>query len=174
MTYSYGEALLDPVNRTFDFSGRSSRKQFWPFIALYIAAASMIPMFGTALPQSGQFGDPIAFDMNAALAEFMWKQGMLFALFVIPLMSATTRRLHDAGWSGLWAVPLPILHLVVFLLQAKVMADSVQNQAPELSPYYGICFTIAMVYNVVTLGIAILCVLPSDDYANSFGDPQTG
>lgn len=173
MQESVGAALFDPLTRMFDFAGRSARIQYWPFIALYIVAASMVPFLGTDVPQSGTFGEPVQFDMNAALSQFMFKQGLLFALFVIPLMSATTRRLHDAGWSGLWAVPLPILHLATFLLQAKVMADSLQNQAPELTPYYGTAFNVSMIYNAVTLGIVIICALPGDEYSNRFGDPQT-
>ncbi len=173
MSDTHSPALFDPLTRMFDFSGRSTRSQFWPFIALYLAIATMVPLFGTSLPQSGELGDPVVIDMNAVLSEFMLKQGLLFALFFIPLMSATSRRLHDAGWSALWAMPLPILHLSTFLLQAKVMADSVQNQTPELSPFYGTLFTLGMVYNAVTLGIAIICALPGDEYANRFGDPQT-
>ena len=174
MTQSIPDALLDTVNRTFDFTGRSSRKQFWTFIACYIVVASLIPFFGSTMPESGMLSDSVEIEMAQILSDYMLRQGLLFAVFVIPLMSVTTRRLHDVGWSGLWAAPLLILHLAVFLLQAKVLADSVQSFDPVQSPFYGTLMTLSMIYNAAAIGIAILCVLRSNPTANGHGDPQFG
>lgn len=172
MTRSIGEELLDTVNRMFDFSGRSTRRQFWYFIAFCTAISVLVPLLGASMPEPGPTADPAAIDMRQVLSDYMLRQGLLFAVFLIPLMSVTTRRLHDAGWSGLWAAPLLVLHFAVFLLQAKVMADSVQVTSPEQSPYYGIFKTLTLFYNAATIGIVILCVLKSQPCANGYGDPQ--
>jgi uncharacterized membrane protein YhaH (DUF805 family) len=172
MTRSIGEELLDSVNRMFDFSGRSTRRQFWYFIAFCIVISALVPILGTSMSEPAMLADPVAIDVGQVLSDYMLRQGLLFAVFLIPLMSVTTRRLHDAGWSGLWAAPLLILHLAVFLLQAKVLADSVQLTSPEQSPFYGTFKTLTLFYNAATIGIVILCVLKSDPCANGYGDPQ--
>ena len=172
MKISEHDALFDPLNRMLDFSGRSTRAQFWPFLAIYIVATALIPLLGAPLPDPGMVSNPERIDMSDVLSDYVLRQGLVFAVFVIPLMSVTTRRLHDAGWSGRCAAPLLLLHFVVFLLQAKVLADGVQTGTPLNSPFFSLLGAITTIYKLVTIGIALLCLLPSDPDANRFGAPQ--
>ena len=129
-------------------------------------------MFGSPLPDARMVSDPGMMPMGDALSDYVLREGLIFAVFIIPLMSVTTRRLHDAGWSGRCAAPLLFLHFAVFLLQAKVLADAVQSGNPSQSPFLGLLSAITMIYNLVTIGIALLCALPSDPYTNRYGDPH--
>ena len=172
MNISENDALLDPLNRMLDFSGRSTRTQFWPFLAIYIAATALVPIFGSSFPDAGMVAAPIQLNTSEVLSDYVLRDGLIFAVFVIPLMSVTTRRLHDAGWSGRYAAPLLFLHLAVFLLQAKVLADGVQAGTPVRSPFFGLLGAITTIYNIATIGIALLCALPSNPDANRYGEPQ--
>lgn len=170
MNISENDALLDPLNRMLDFSGRSSRSQFWPFVLIFMAANALAPLLSSPLLGADIVSNPDR--IGDALADYVFRQGLIFVVFIVPLMSVTTRRLHDVGRSGLCAAPLLFLHFVVFLLQAKVLADSVQLEAPEGSPYFGLLGIITTIYNIVTIGIALLCALPSTPDANRYGEPQ--
>lgn len=172
MALSQENVLFDPLNRMLDFSGRSSRSQFWPFVAIYLAATAVVPLLNTPLPDVSMVSGPEQIDMGAVLRDFVTQQGLIFALFLVPLMSVTTRRLHDAGWSARYAAPLLFLHLGVFLLQAKVLADGVLTGTPVGTPWFGALGTATTIFNIYTIGIALLCLLPSDSCANQYGEPQ--
>ena len=53
-----------------------------------------------------------------------------------------------------------------------MLADGVQTGTPLNSPFFSLLSAITTIYNLVTIGIALLCLLPSDPDANRYGDPQ--
>ena len=172
MKISEQDALFDPLNRMLDFAGRSSRLQFWPFLMIFMTANALAPILSSPLLGESVVGDPATINMGAILADYMMHQGLVFAVFVVPLMSVITRRLHDIGWSGLWAAPLLFLHLIVFLLQAKVIADSVRLGEATQSPYFGVLNTVTTINNLAMIAVALLCARPSEPDPNSYGNPQ--
>ncbi|MDN3612577.1 DUF805 domain-containing protein [Vibrio ostreicida] len=90
--------------RSLDFSGHSSRKEFWVFI------------LGHALVTIGCITADIMMDM------VIWFGIIYDVVSVIPMLSAIVRRLHDIGKSGYWGwvffIPLfgPFL-LIYWLVQ---------------------------------------------------------
>ena len=102
-------SILVGFTRAFDFSGRSSRGEFWPFFIFVFAltvGAQMVDGVNTgsltvALVGSG----PVALAVDLVV--------------VVPLVSAMVRRLHDTDQSG-WMVALwltclgaiPVLHFL--------------------------------------------------------------
>lgn len=81
--------FVDVFKKTFDFSGRSRRKEFWLFV-----------LFTTLISIALSFVDAIA---GLELAEDFGVLGGLFSLIIIiPSISVTVRRLHDIGRSGWW------------------------------------------------------------------------
>lgn len=69
----FGEAITLALKKTFTYSGRARRSEFWWWVLLTVLI-SFVPILG------------------AILALFMW----------IPTVSLTARRLHDVGRSGWW------------------------------------------------------------------------
>ena len=53
-----------------------------------------------------------------------------------------------------------------------MVADGVQSGTPFHSPFFCLLGAITTNYNLVTIGIALLCLLPSDPDANRYGEPQ--
>jgi len=84
-------SYLDALLRYFDFSGRSSRTQYWLFylvcVVLTVAAVFADVKLAGQFPQPGHFGTFVTF---------------LIIFHFIPSLSVTIRRLHDIGKSGWW------------------------------------------------------------------------
>lgn len=114
------------------FSGRDTRAQYWPwtliFLILNIVAAGiaagpmmnhMMGRFATLFTAASR-GDKLAPEAVDAQMQGMMTtmtadmRTMIFVglainlVFVLLILAATARRLHDRGWSGWWALlPLP-------------------------------------------------------------------
>lgn len=91
--------------RYADFNGRSSRKEFWYFAAVYLVAVIIIDAI---------FGVEDEDDISTV--------SVIFTLATIcPLVAVTIRRLHDIGKSGKMAliglVPFANLYLLYLLAQ---------------------------------------------------------
>ncbi|MEO8882172.1 MAG: DUF805 domain-containing protein [Devosia sp.] len=100
---SYFDALL----RYFEFSGRSSRAQYWLFQLCYIAL--LAGSFYVDYRLNGRFPDRHSPGLFSTFVIFF---------HLVPQITVTVRRLHDIGKSGWWYlllfVPLAGLLIVVW------------------------------------------------------------
>ncbi len=101
---SFFDAVASAFRRYFDFSGRSSRSEFWWFflfcILLYMLAFSLtINEIGELNPTN-----PEEFLSKALTSWF----GIAVILTLIPSISVSVRRFHDINKSGWWYVALQI------------------------------------------------------------------
>ena len=97
------EAAVRPLRKYADFSGRSSRSEFWLFMLLVMLVQALARVI------DGFFGNwflPGPFSMLAAVA------------LIVPQIAVTVRRLHDVGRSGreliapaLMLVGLPLIYM---------------------------------------------------------------
>jgi uncharacterized membrane protein YhaH (DUF805 family) len=99
---------IDAVKKYADFSGRTSRKEYWSFILLHFLFSFLVYFLLFTF-----FG----------LSSIPYYIVLLYNFFMLlPILSATVRRLHDTGRSGasyfFGFIPFvgPII-LFVFLLQ---------------------------------------------------------
>ena len=89
------DALKDGFNRFADFSGVSTRSQYWYFI-LGTSIASVIAQVS--------FGD---------------LGGNLVSLItLIPTIAVAVRRMHDVGKSG-WFILVPIYNIILLVTPSK-------------------------------------------------------
>lgn len=91
----FAGAVQDAFKRYADFSGVSTRPQFWFFI-LALAIASAVASF-------------IAGDNG---------QNILSVVTLIPNIAVGVRRMHDVGKSG-WFVLVPIYNIVLLASPTK-------------------------------------------------------
>ena len=89
------DALKDGFNRFADFSGVSSRSQYWYFI-LGTTIATVI-----AQVAFGDFGG-----------------NLVSIITLLPTIAVAIRRMHDVGKSG-WFILVPIYNLVLVLSPSK-------------------------------------------------------
>ena len=89
------DALKDGFNRFADFSGVSSRSQYWYFI-LGTTIATVI-----AQVAFGDFGG-----------------NLVSIITLLPTIAVAVRRMHDVGKSG-WFILVPIYNLILVLSPSK-------------------------------------------------------
>ena len=101
--------------RCLDFSGRSSRSEFWYFMLLFLLLYTVVAVvdqtFVTAtvdvrnLPLGGYIPMGMV-DPDVGLLVLLYRPVM-----ALPTLSVSVRRLHDVGKSGwwclLWVLPIP-------------------------------------------------------------------
>lgn len=78
--------IVTPLRRTLDFSGRSTRMEYWMFTLAWLIVLIVI----------------IAVDNNTSKTGAL--TGIFILLTALPILSLTIRRLHDAGRSGWWSI----------------------------------------------------------------------
>jgi uncharacterized membrane protein YhaH (DUF805 family) len=103
MMRSYFDGLL----RYFEFSGRSTRMQYWMF-----SLVTLIIAIGAAFGDSYLSGIPVTSAQTGPLTIFV-------ALFhAIPAITLTVRRLHDIGRSGwwYWIGLIPLVGAIILLV----------------------------------------------------------
>jgi uncharacterized membrane protein YhaH (DUF805 family) len=88
--------VLMPFRRAFDYSGRSSRKEFFSFFLVFWLA---IPMaFAILYPAMG--ARPGASD------TLLIAVALVLLVLLVPTVPLMVRRFHDFGWSGWWLILL--------------------------------------------------------------------
>lgn len=136
---------LRPFVRYFDFKGRSSRAEFWQFMAYVWAAGFLL------------FVLEEAFDINLSILAIPF----ILATFV-PQISVAVRRFHDFGASGWWLALLNLLGAT-----ASVMAINYEGSSKFLGtklilvPYFAAGYVL---YLMTTKG---------DEGPNKFGPPDS-
>mgnify|MGYP001212324474 CR=1 FL=1 len=97
---SFFDAVASAFRRYFDFSGRSSRSEFWWFflfcILLYMLAFSLTV---NDLGQPDE-SNPEVFLSKALTSWF----GIAVIVTLIPSISVSVRRFHDINKSGWWVL----------------------------------------------------------------------
>lgn len=96
---SYFEHYVACLKRYTEFSGRSSKKQYWSFFLINLAIGLLVSLISPTL-------------------------GSLYQLAVLlPNLSVAVRRMHDVGKSG-WVLLLSFIPLVGFVLIYWALQDS--------------------------------------------------
>ena len=88
--------VLMPFRRAFDYSGRSSRTEFFAFILVFWFALPMGVAIGYPAMASGP-GAPDGLLIGVAVAMLV---------LLVPALPLMVRRFHDFGWSGWWLLML--------------------------------------------------------------------
>ncbi|MEH6519956.1 DUF805 domain-containing protein [Sulfitobacter sp.] len=109
-------ALTQAFVNIFNFSGRSTRSEFWwPYGAIIIASITAgvfdAMMVARVIQEQGDLG---LFSLGAADFSSMY----VGVITLIPLLSLSVRRLHDAGFSGFWILLnfIPVIGGLVLLV----------------------------------------------------------
>lgn len=122
--------MMNPIVRGFkklaDFKGRDRRSQFWPYAGVVCAVWFVV---------QGMFGNLVMFTAMASGDEanfviaFIGTMVAGVLLLVCLLAAAVSRRLHDRGLSGLWAL-IPVGLLVVMMSGFGLLFQSVWEDVP--------------------------------------------
>jgi uncharacterized membrane protein YhaH (DUF805 family) len=134
---AYDATFVDAVKRGFRgyaaFDGRASRAEFWYWylfvvgvqLALVVPSASL-----AAATASAEDGVPPVFVVGFVLA------GLFYLAVILPTLAVACRRLHDAGFSGLFlllGLAAGLVPLILCLLPTSPAA--VRYGPPGAGPY---------------------------------------
>jgi uncharacterized membrane protein YhaH (DUF805 family) len=84
-------AYTNAMRRYFDFSGRTSRSQFWLYILFYVIIVIIAMLIDVYAFGAMERGTPVGI-----------LTGIVLLVHIIPSLSAQIRRLHDSDRSGWW------------------------------------------------------------------------
>lgn len=121
--------------KTFKFSGRASRSEYWWYTLFYnvifmVCGFLDVSMVIGAAQQGGE-------QAVAALGLFDYTSIFACIITLPPMISLTVRRLHDAGFSGFWAllffIPFGIFALLVLHILPSKTATT-EHGTPASGP----------------------------------------
>ena len=154
---SMGEALKLATSRLTQFSGRSRRSEYW-WTVLVVMAISMVLSFLLFL----------SFFIGKGTFLITSILGNLISLFLsLAMLPMTFRRLHDAGHSAMWLLPLP------FFMVAYVVAFAIESlhvmgfQDGAFWIYFGFYGLVYLAYSVVLL---VFTCQDSQPFTNQYGE----
>ncbi|MBB5179262.1 uncharacterized membrane protein YhaH (DUF805 family) [Planomicrobium koreense] len=102
--------FVNAVKKSFDFKGRSRRREFWMFMLIASVLAAGLIIIETLL--------------GLQLAQDIGILSTIYALAIAaPTASVTIRRLHDTGRSGWWS----LLYLVPVIGWVALIAFTLFN-----------------------------------------------
>ena len=131
---SFGGAIARGFKKYATFAGRASRSEYWWWTLFtfltYLVLGLLAFAVGTATSRDGgRTPGLLAIPLIIVFAVF-------FLGIIVPTLALTVRRLHDAGYSGLFALFLLIPYLgsliiVIFALLPSSPAGAIYDPRPE-------------------------------------------
>lgn len=119
------ETYLIPWKKFADFSGRSSRKEYWTFTLVNVGVYVVLAIVGAAMSGPGS--------SSTGAAELL--PGLFSLVVLLPGLAVGARRLHDTGRSGWWmllylAYCIGGLILLFFFLQEGDIGENEYGPDP--------------------------------------------
>jgi uncharacterized membrane protein YhaH (DUF805 family) len=132
---SFGGAIARGFKKYATFTGRASRSEYWWWalftFVVYLVLGLITFAIGTATSRDGgRTPGLLAIPLIIVFAVF-------FLGIIVPTLALTVRRLHDAGYSGLFALLLLLPYLgslimMIFALLPSSSAGEVYDQRPAV------------------------------------------
>lgn len=177
---------IRPLKRYAEFSGRSSRAEFWWFFLFMIILWFVLyfAVLGSVMSAVGasQSGSAPSAGLLGALGGFGILMMLVWLVLLIPSIAVQARRLHDTNRSGWWLGGFYLLYAVyIFLLfgaMGSMMAAAASGVQPDPSQGLGAMFGVTMIVGLAIFVYAIVLLvfycLPGTKGANRFGPDPYG
>ena len=110
-------AFVNVVKESFNFSGRSRRREYWMFILFTFLISIILTIIEMI------FGWEITEDIGILTTLFS-------LIMLIPSLSVTVRRLHDTGKSGWWILIslIPLIGGIIILIFTLMDSERGSNK----------------------------------------------
>jgi uncharacterized membrane protein YhaH (DUF805 family) len=109
--------FLEVLKKTFVFSGRARRKEYWMFILFTILFSIVLNIVDLV----------VSFQITEDLGLL---SGLFSLVLIIPSLSVTVRRLHDIGKSGFWILIglIPLIGWIVLFIFSVLDSEQATNK----------------------------------------------
>lgn len=150
---------LFALKRSFNFSDRARRREYGWFYLINTLIAIILNILVGVCAVIGLEGMAGGLSIVSYLYQFA---------ILIPMISVTTRRLHDLGWSGWWQL-LPYLVVIVLSIATVFSLDTELGGAITGAEYSLYTLTLA---SIGCMYIFILFLIFKDGQrgTNKYGD----
>ena len=154
--------VLDALKKSFTFSGRATRKDFWSFF-LFMFLVHIVLCVLVSLTAGSILGKIVSF-----------LSGIIVLALLIPYISISVRRLHDLNMSGFWLwflqpFELPII-FVVYLLGLDPASDRLVEKIEKIgSPWLGWILTFLLWPIGASVSLFLLFLYTGKKEDNDFG-----
>lgn len=116
-----GDRIMHPIRTCLTTEGRIRRIDYWPFVISYAILSILIELVG------------IRIAMDTTVVQFIFQ-----LLCILPLVTATIKRLHDVGLNA-WFVLfmfVPVINIGIFIA-LMFKGETVDNKyGHALTGYY--------------------------------------
>jgi uncharacterized membrane protein YhaH (DUF805 family) len=172
---------LRPLKRYAEFSGRSSRAEFWWFVLgmIVIFVLMWFVMFGALAGLGTSNSQP-----GAGMLAMFGFGGLLMAVFglllIIPSIAVQVRRLHDTDRSGWWLGGYYILYAVYLAMMlgslSTIMGAQMRGETPvqPSSGMFGASMLLSLLLFIYFIALLVFYCLPGTKGTNRFGDDPYG
>lgn len=111
----FPETILNCLQKSFTYSGRASRAEFFHWFVVFTAVPVILRMLDS-------MGIRVEYGLEICLVNY--------ALLIIPHLAIVSRRLHDINKSGWWqlTILMPILGPLIVLLWMLREGDNGPNR----------------------------------------------
>lgn len=165
----FGAAVVSAYKKTFVFSGRASRSEYWWF-TLFGGLVSVMIVVGAIIASfSGLSASASDSEVGAAFFSAIIKAlAVCWVLFGITGLSLGFRRLHDIGQPGWWIGVQTATQLFVTVSFLTELSGGAE--ATAVAGAAGLTI-LSGIMNILQVIILIMCIVPSQPFANKYGEP---
>lgn len=169
---------MTPLKRYAEFSGRSSRAEFWWFMLFLLIIFMVVWMlFVGSIGGLVSTGAEPTEGMLQALGGGVIILGLLSLAIVIPSLAVQVRRLHDTNRSGWWLGGYYLLYALYMAMAFATVMPAATDPTAAAEPNMG-AFGVTMILGLVLFGymIALLVfyALPGTKGENRYGPDPYG
>ena len=118
------------MRRWKDFSGRSSRKEYWVFVLWYSLILVLLSVLDNfVFGPAGAIGGTRDIDATATVTVALNFFNAFYLLTLVPSISVSVRRLHDINRTGWWLlISLTIVGIIPLLYWSIKPGDEGVNR----------------------------------------------
>jgi len=169
---------LTPLKRYAEFSGRSSRAEFWWF-TLFIFVIFIVMWFLLVGSMTGFIA--AGAEPNESALQAMGGGMLIFGLFwlaiLIPSIAVQVRRVHDGNRSGWWVGGYYLLYLVYIAMSFTTMMSAVADSTAAAEPnmgMFGMTMVLGLGLFVYFIVLLVFWILPGTPGDNRYGPDPYG
>lgn len=177
MKITFIDAVRLGLQKYFVFRGTATRPEFWYFVLFTLLVSIVLSTVDSILwPQPAiTEGVPLEEQLATQLNSRSPLNEIGQLLLLIPSLSVTARRLHDAGFSGKWLLLflLPIAYAIFagFGVAAMVLANGPENI--DLTLVLFLVLPILALSFAIFIALVIMNAMPTRSFynGNKYAEP---
>ena len=152
------DAVGSGFRNYFNFKGKASRSEFWYWVLFTVLLSIVLSTLDSAIsPLPAPTNDWVQ-DLEAALMQPTPLTNLASLLLLIPNLSVTARRFHDAGFSAKWLF-LQLVPLAYGLFALVGVFSILSNLPPGQMPTTETLMTfVFLIVPIAGLGFAVLVI----------------